>query len=809
MEHNFFIKCLRFISKKTDNRGSSIVLTIVTIAFVSMLVAMSAHMSYYNYAMKYSDRSSKDNFYSAEEALAEINIGLQTIVSDAMTVAYYYALQQNTSVEMNSRELYFEQIYEERLLKALKDPDLGDNYYDVDKLRGFLVKTAYANEVGARIITVKDTANVSNSENTIFRKKGGIVLNNVKLTYTDPSGYVTSIWTDIYLKLPDVSLAATVGVPELENCAIIANNKLDVIENNNIRISGDVYGGKNGLYVDGDTNLLFGKKDNDTDGVSYKLVAGNVKVHNSTTHSAYAMEATKNYDVWTEDILVDSGKLSLEGNTYVQDDLTVEGKNSRIALAGNYYGYGDELYQSYNSSSILVNGGGTSLDFSGLKNLLLAGHAYIGARHYNANLDDDYVEDLNAEPDPETPTTYAENTKDLMMGESIGVKSNQLMYLVPKECVGYYKDTTDLYLGKNPISYEEYLTLTQTYQYEYNEDGTIKRVAGTGAPVYKKDSYGNLILQYDEVNLGIVMNKTGQTIAGSGATYRPVFRRVNGTVLVYYYLEFTSERAANEFFKAYYENDKEGVESYVKSYISELKLNSALKESAGNLHLAGNAFKYDDSTGELVLIEDTATVNVNDSDLMADNRASWQDAYLGYSKKMLPNTNTLSSEHLSRDIFYNLVVKYSDFASVIPAGTRATYENGSVKALVINNQSAPVTINYADVSGGVNLILATGDVKLSTDFNGLLLSGGEVSLEAGCNIVQSNPVAVRKAMVAKNGSATIADLFLDGSAYSAQSEDESDSTETGDETEEEKQIAKDDDYVKVEDLIIYEKWTKR
>jgi len=806
MKQNFYEKCIRWVRHNTNNKGASLVLVIVTIAFISSLVSMTAFMSFYNYNMKTSDKNSKDNFYSAEEAMDEIAAGLQTVVSNAMAVAYVGALQENTTVDLRTRQLYFEQKYEQELINALKLPD-DENHYDVNILAGYLIKTraragAAGVEIGAKLLT-----NPATNENTIFKKNGGIVLQNVKVMYTDEKGYVTYITTDIRLLLPDISLAASSGVPDIENCSIIANKNLEITANNAIDISGNVYGGEEGMLVSGDTNLTFKRKDNDSESTLYKLVAGKVTVQNSTTGADYALRVTDNYDLWTEDIVVDSGKMDLEGSSFVLDDLTIEGKNSKVTLAGNYYGYGDELYYAKGSSSILVNGAGTTLDFSRLSNLMLSGHAYIGARHYDVNLDDDYVE--NVEDIVDDPSDlYSKNTKDLMMGESIGVKSNQLMYLVPKECIGFYKDTTELYLGKNPITYDEYLTLTQTYQYELNDNGEIRK-DNNGNPIPKVDASGNPLLKYDEVNLGIVMSKTGQTITAAGATYKTVFRKVNGTILVYYYLDFGSEKAANEFFRLYYENDKDGIDSYVKTYINDIKVNNSLSELNANLHLAGNMVKFDNA-GDVVLVEDTIDEDASIADALSDNREKWESSFKGYSAKMVADATTLTEVEEGRSIYENLVIPDAELSGYVRAGNKSYFENGATKALVVNNRddSTPTTIGYGDVSGGVHMVIATGDLILDTNFNGLILCEGTVKLGKNCNKVTSDPIEVRKAMSAKiDATNYVADLFLDNSAYLTGTET---STEVGGHgmTELEDEIAREDDYIKVNDLIVYEKWTK-
>lgn len=801
MKKNLFAMFLRQMNKKRNNKGSSVVLVIVAIAFVSMLASMSAFMSYYNWMAKYNDRESKVNFYSAEEAMAEINAGLQNVVGNAMSVAYYYALQNNTGASMSERKLSFEIMYEKQLIEQLKG--VNDTHYDVDILKSYLKKTAYnpATVTGATILT-------SDTENIIFKKNGGIVLQNIKLMYTDSKGYVTYITTDIDLQLPDITLVATVGVPELENCSIIANNSLDVTNNNNIQISGSVYGGKEGMVSSGDTSLSFTKRASDSASTMYHLVANSITVENSNAGSY--MNVSENYDVWTEGILVQSGNLTLAGSSFVRDDLTIEGRNSRVTLAGSYFGYGDELYKSQNSSSILVNGGNTTLDFSRLNNLMLAGHAYIGARHYDPNLTlaEDYIGDPDNKTDEEnaaTPDTltYNQNKKDLMMGESVGVKSNQLIYMVPTECMGYYAGTSEQYLAKNPISYSEYLTLTTTYQYELNPDGTVKKDADNN-PVFKLDSSGNKMLQYDEVNLGVIANKIGKTLGSMGATYKPVFRKVNGSVLVYYYLDFTSDQAANEFFQLYYRNDKENMDNYINMYVKDLKLNDNLKHENGNLHLAGNAIKFD-SAGEISLVEDTLQEDIPNEETLNESREKYFDTYTAYSKKMLSNTSLLTSSQLANDIYTNLVVDDYKFSTIVPNGDRKYFTNASVKALAINNKNtSAVTLDFSDLNG-VNFVIASGDVVLNTNYNGLIISGGVVKLGPQCNVVTNDPIATRKAIAAKDGDLCIADLLQDGDAYTSQTASSGGGVSNNDL---ENKIDRDEDYIKLGELIAYENWTK-
>lgn len=812
MNGNFFMKCVRYFNKKSSNKGSSVILVIVSIAFVSMLVAITAHMSYYNFAMRDTDRSSKANFYSAEEALAEIKLGLEADVSNAMAIAYTYALEQSTDVDMDAREFVFENRYREELVKALRVSDDDDTKYNITKLESYLVKTGLnlATNVGAEI-----TTNPSANENKIFLKEdGGISLQKVRVKYTDARGFVSIIQTDIWLQNPKISLATRPGVPDLENCAIIANDQL-IVEGNNMKMSGNVYGGNNGTIVQNPANLRLEKRDTDAASTMYKFVTDNLLVRN-TTGSTYGFDMSDNYQLYTNDIVVDSGKLALGGESFIQDDLTIEGKDSFVSLTGDYYGYGNQAYQSKNSSSILVNGAETILDLANIRSLMLSGHAYIAARHYDAELeDDDYVADPDAveEPDPADPPvtrTYDKNERDILMGESLGVKSNQLMYLVPRECMGYYYGTSEQYLAKNPLSYSEYQLLTQTYQVELNADGTEKKDA-SGNPVYVLDSLGNKILKYDVVNTDAIMERTGKSLMSLGASYVPVFRRVNGSVLVYYYLNFASEDFANEFFKLYYENNRDEVEEYVKTYIKQIRVNDALTSTLteSNLRLAGNIVKFDDDD-RVVLVEDTTDVDTRNAEVLAANRDRWQDAYIGYSKKMLPSSDNLGSA-INNTIYENIIDMAQQTVLGMPSGTICKFYLGDeVSALFINN-SSQITLNSSNVPDSVSIIVTSGDAVLEKNqYKGLIICGGVLKVASSCDHVECAPAAVRKAMNAlydKTQKKEFYNLFKDGSFY--QVAESAESIGSGAATEEEQKIERAEQVVQIGDKIVYENWTKQ
>ncbi|MBQ3545043.1 MAG: hypothetical protein IJA34_08680 [Lachnospiraceae bacterium] len=161
--------------------------------------------------------------------------------------------------------------------------------------------------------------------------------------------------------------------------------------------------------------------------------------------------------------------LDVNGNIIVKDDLELNADNSTVTLKGNYFGYGfrgnvvtDATGTSYNeyntgttvfdisqvgtpattyehlqSSAIIVNANNSKLDLTGLKNLLVAGRAYI-------DLDESSGID----------TSY-------MTGESISVKGNQ---------IAYQADESILNGLKSGMSYTELQTMMGSDRSKYYTD---------------------------------------------------------------------------------------------------------------------------------------------------------------------------------------------------------------------------------------------------------------------------------------------------------------------------------------------------
>lgn len=785
---------------KKNNRGAAMIMVIVGIAFIGMLVAMIVYMAYYNYLMKGTDRSAKNNFYSAETALDVINAGLQHDISNAMSTSYVTVMQDAEGKTANEMTSAFQTDYFAELLKSsvvdnsntaqqlCTNPSAATKYWNVSHLTTWLEKagmTVSATPGTVNTVCLDTAANQANL--SMIDKKDYITLENVKIVYTDDKGYVSIVETDIRIKTPDLDYAVGANKLQVENYSIIANKQLVNDENNtkyagsqNTSVSGSVYGGLDGIYVKNNSLLDF-KVGSYSD--KENLIAGTINVDNAKGSKGVKVDNT--YVNWVENVNIRTGNVSLDGESYVADDITIDGSESSLKLSGKYYGYGNSLTGSEDSSSILINGARTTLDFSRLQELFLSGHAYVGTRHYDADADrykagggaadegSDYIENIKDYTDKikesisnnsytVSTNSIKENTTDVLLGESISVKANQLIYMVPTECIGYDKAGNHV-IAKNPMSYDEYRQLTETY-------------------VMGKDGKPTNEPFYTAVDLSKLWTKLGGSYTNK---YKAVFRRVNGSVLVYLYLDFgADEENANEFFKAYYKYDPTALTTYVKSYVSSVQWNSALNSNNNkNLSLAGNAFYF--SGGNVVFQEDTIASDMTFDKL--DKSINFAQEYDEKYQSLLHSltAGVTSTGQLGNDVYKNLV---GDNLAAI--GTSAFRDTDGKEVAYVTSEDY---VYDSSKSADMHLIVSAGDVCLKRNFTGLVITGGNVYIGAGCNEVKSDRAAVIAALRAVNDAGKYAyEVFgVDGQVSYAET--------TG-------TVA--NEYIDLSELIVYQNWKK-
>ena len=76
-----------------NNKGMTLVTVIVAIGFIATLVGILLMTTLVNFKMKSTNTRGKDTFYSAEQVLDEITVGLQRRVSDSLSSSYVEVLE--------------------------------------------------------------------------------------------------------------------------------------------------------------------------------------------------------------------------------------------------------------------------------------------------------------------------------------------------------------------------------------------------------------------------------------------------------------------------------------------------------------------------------------------------------------------------------------------------------------------------------------------------------------------------------------------------------------------------------------------
>lgn len=793
---------------KEDNKGAAIVVAIVAIAFIGMLVGMLVYMAYYNYLMKHVDKKNKDNFYSAEYALDIINAGLQRDISDSMAEAYVKAMKNSANMDADTMTVYFKNYYAQNLKTRICDPTdtnkwLATHLTDMWEAADLIHATS-AGDKGAYLEAIGGDNSLTLNNTDYFTIK------NVKIVYTNDDGYISMIETDIRLKVPDLDFAQSAAKLNLEEFSLVANNSLindlgnlDEVPSGitvnkgstSLDISGSVYGGKKGLQVGQQANIDFIKDPTDEANgldLSYNLITKSIDVDNASDATA-GVNINEKFNTYVENINVTSSNFKGDGNMYVGDDLDIAGRNSKVVLKGHYRGYGNENTISDSSSSILINGANTTLDFSKLDELVLSGHAYVGAKKYDADkdrlafgsvydkdtiysydemnsaingkeLNSDKIEDEQSydnqynemlESDAYDLLTSArelagdeiipQNTSDVMMGESMSVKANQLFYMVPVECVGYIKGTDEQIVTKNPMTIDEYNKLMTTPDEESEEYKKLEEEfennplnTGKDFDITKTNASRNAY-KYEPVRLSVLWSEMGT--ASFTSSYKAVYRRINGSVMVYLYLDFSAdENLANEFYRAYCEYAPDSVNLYVNSYIKDLKWNNNL---TNQLTLAGNFF-YLNSNDEVVVIEDS---NQNSTKYL--NMGLWQEEYSDKHTALMhtlkDNYDALSSAQLTSDVFENLVdtAALTNMQSMNFVHNSIPADPAEISAYVGNEN---VVYPSTKCPENTALIITSGDVYVDGNFDGLILAGGNIYICSRCSKITYNPTKVIKAM---------------------------------------------------------------
>lgn len=566
----------------------------------------------------------------------------------------------------------------------------------------------------------------------------GIYLRNLEVAYTSSDGYYTKVTTDLVLTYPHMNFTQNTSAPDLLSYVMVADQ--GVLVNNMTRTLT-----ANGNIYAGDFNVADGEERGlslSTNAMMELGVGNNLITRGGITlEEGSSLKTGKKTNLWTDNILVKShATYDVSGSSHVADDLTIQGCGD-VSLRGEYFGYGNPLSLRNCLSLNSTEVDNNPSDYSSA--IVINGIADTGKSRL-------YMNDL-------TYLMLAGNayigTNGAMMGESLTIKSSQLAYLAPVSC--------------------------------FNKTGGVDPSNPTSVPA------ANSSLNMAE-------------LARYGASGVTTKQSTDG--LYYYFLKFDNAKDALAYTKKYYSqaSNQSKLEDYVSLYVADQSI--SVRENRLTA----------DSNGSILLWDNTGVRSINPDGIfdtyedISDDAAKrtlqmeYYDMYSAYNCNLTTDYGNLSTAQTSSTVFNNLI-SVSEIQSIVPSGStrKFSYDNAGITySAVVANGDYTFDSSSTATSEEIHLIIATGDVTVKKDFEGLIICGGAINVPMPAGSSSSTSVESSATEVANlldlavyNNGATdykLDSIVTDASYYLARLS----STDSG------------SSQVDMSDYIIYQNWSK-
>lgn len=744
---------------RKDDSGSAFIFVVIGVMFVSIVGATVLSVATNYVTTVIVDHYSTDNFYQTEGYLSEIRSGIEEIAGKANEKAYLEVVEHYTSPKMTSQmktiygKKYLTGIVRKLNHDALVPTETSAEIKDIEsKPAADSTVTTDWEQLSMDLIKKMSTnpgtlGSTYGTNDLRYRfeydkdeKELYLVIRGLIIKYTDETGYRSSVKTDIRIGVPDYAFEGNRTYEELKHYISISDDILRVDTDNHssdAAVSGNVYSGTakkmespnddegSGIQIHPRTKAVFHSK---------RIISrGNLNIFSGADVKMSGLSGPASIgELWLKNIVVRkpspavggamTSNVNINDNAYILDDTSIEDDNATVNLGGNYYGYsynrdnsdtteGNASLRSDYSSAILINGRNTTLTSNGLTKLILAGRTFV---QRNEKL---------------TDGTYQESVDDIMMGESLAVRSNQIAYLVPEEFI------LD---GHNPL-----------VGAEVGDDTDARNKVNIAA--LKSLAVGN------EGKTMADFLKPGEEIT---ANYN------NSGQYVYLYLNFKSEVAANEYFSCYY-NQEEGsspnnskpnkeylddrAQSYIATLDGSMKISPALYLIAGNIvhdYYSNTGAKqqspnYFDGTNKPV------KSLLDDGQSKMRNYLGLQMALLSSGSESVADVRGMLDDKSKDELVKNVVLNIID-----TNGNPSEEDNKFEK----DGASLPNRIDnvpgYGDwkiicqnddymIDPGIEkgIVLCAKNVTVSSNFEGLIIAGGKVSVTAAGSY-KANPAVV-------------------------------------------------------------------
>ncbi len=684
----------------TDNTGSAIVVVIIALAMVGILAMTIMWMSMTNYYMKATDKGNKQGFYTSETVLEQIKAGIEEDASLAASRAYAYILTKDYQADATADRNYeFKKQFINYFVEIVRTP-ASQYKYDLSHLQAYVDSAIQPSLTKQTTGTIRYLSTTPDKGASFTDGEGDMIygydqdiiqLRGLHLEFTDRDAnnneYVSIIDTDVFVSVPDVSFTQTATLPDVFEYALVANKKLHLKMNGKTEVKGSIYAGEDGMTISdelkvSDAGRLISKGDVKIGGLDgdteLSSPSSKLTITGKTTGSAT--------EFWANDIQL-GNHVTFETtnvNTYVADDLTLSGRKASVKMTGtgSYTGYGNSDSVAANSSAIVVNGLGSTVDMDGISNVNLLGRTFISVPHKTL---DSYS------------GTISVNSIDFAMGESIAVKGEQVAFLVPDYCLTYSITQYPGTVSENTVS----MKLSNPF----GTDGS-----------------------FDPSNLKVNLTDFSAYVPPNG--YKVIYPNGPGG-LAYVYMQMAGDKA-NEYYEAFYKNNKEKLDNYFLVYTNSSGSAAKVEVPGGNgTKSEGNFITalggYTSTDPDKIIVNNGSQLNLanasaNKDELHSDCEIKKQNL----CAKLIPQGATVPE--LSQELFLNLIRK-SEVEDLISrnggSDKRVEFVSSGGNKAVFVKPSSGSEYEYSDTS--IRVLVVLGDVKINANFTGLLIAEGTIT----------------------------------------------------------------------------------
>lgn len=462
-----------------DHNGSTLIVVIVGMAFLTVLATIILAVSSANVQMKNIEYLSKRNFYEDESVLDQVYHGVGKVSANILSQVYADVLARvGTEEDESGYDVYTTQYeaysaFSKNFIEGLKvqyskeeHPDATEKEAVLKQLESYVIKesgdtrTFVVGYEGAKVENVTMKTNSASEDIPYQYKLLGVSVTYEALDHSGKkTGFEETITTDIVIEVPyinffqDSSRIFDYVMVANEGIYFEGSNKSDIRT-----VEGNIYAG---TYAGPDPKLSTYWDASVAGGINFSKITakinsnfliskGDINVYRSDLTIGSISDVAPS-QVWAESIRTAEGedrgkatvdpsvssKIDITGNMYVANDLELNAGHSEVILSGNYYGYNDRVYETMEmkagiydtgqnehtqSSAMILNGNGTTLDLSGLETLLISGVAYVDMAS-------------NAYAGTPLPPLAPSLINEYETGESLALKANQYIYLAPSYCL--------------------------------------------------------------------------------------------------------------------------------------------------------------------------------------------------------------------------------------------------------------------------------------------------------------------------------------------------------------------------------------